>query len=260
MSASSRLAVIHYFVFVLLLSTPFWVIGGFADWEPLPGIPVSALMVIVPPLVASAYIARTEGYAAALRWIKGAFSPTALRRVRWVLIAVLLPPATLAAAYVIMLLGGYSVPKPNLSVVHIVLLLAIFVVPAALEELGWCNFALAKLQQTMSALGASLVIGVVWAVWHLVPLLQAGRSFAWIGSWFVGTVALRVLITWIFNNSGGSVLLAALFHASVNVSWQSFPIRGSHYDPAIHAVVLVIVSGFIAATLRGKTLTREVHD
>ena len=75
MSASSRLAVIHYFVFVLLLSTPFWVIGGFADWEPLPGIPVSALMVIVPALVAFAYIVRTEGYAAALRWIKGAFSP-----------------------------------------------------------------------------------------------------------------------------------------------------------------------------------------
>lgn len=260
MSTSSKAAVTRYFIIVLLLSTPFWVIGGFSDWEPLPGVPVSALMVIVPPLVAFAYLARMEGYAAALRWIKSAFSLIALRRVRWVLIAILLPPATLAAAYALMLLGGYTLPKPDLSVVHIVLLLAIFAIPAALEELGWCNFALVKLQQTMSALGASLVIGVVWAVWHLVPLLQAGRSFVWIGSWFVGTVALRVLITWIFNNSAGSVLLAALFHASVNVSWQSFPIRGSHYDPAMHAVVLVIVTGVIVATFRGTTLTREVQN
>lgn len=256
MRTSSRQAVTRYVVSVLLLSTPFWVIGGFSDWEPLPGIPVSALMVIVPALAAFGFIARAEGYAAAIQWVKGAFSPTALRRVRWVLIAILLPPATLAATYALMLLGGYAIPKPDLSVVHIVLLLAVFLVPAALEELGWCGFALAKLQQNLSAFGASLVIGVVWAVWHLVPLIQAGRSFVWIGSWFVGTVALRVLITWIFNSSAGSVLLAALFHASVNVSWQSFPIRGSHYDPATHAVVLVIVSGVIVSAFGAKTLTR----
>ena len=256
MRTSSTRAVKHYFIIVLLLSTPFWLIGGFSDWEPLPGLPVSALMVIVPALVAFAYMARVEGYDAALQWIKGALSPIALRRVRWVLVAILLPPATLAAAYALMLLGGYTIPEPDLSVVHIVLLLAIFLIPATLEELGWCSFALVKLQQNMSAFGASLLLGVVWAVWHLVPLLQAGRSFMWIGSWFVGTVALRVLITWLFNNSAGSVLLAALFHASVNVSWQSFPVQGSHYDPAIHAVVLVIVSGAIVSAFGAKTLTR----
>ena len=246
----------HYFLIVLLLSIPFWTIGMLSGWEALPGVPASALMVIVPGVAAIGLIVRSEGVEEALWWIMGALNLPAVNREWWVLIALLLPPSILAVAYAVMRLGNDPLPTPDSGVLWFLVLIGIFMLPALLEELGWTGFALEKLQQRLSALNASIVIGVVWAIWHLVPLLQLGRSMTWIIWWAIGTIALRVMITWIYNNGARSVLLAALFHASVNASWQSFPVQGSHYDPAIHAVLLVVVVALIVAVFGGNTLTR----
>ena len=256
MTNSSNLGVSAYFGAVLALSAPFWILGAFSSWGPFPGVPLSALMVVVPGMVAFWFVARDTGYTAAAQWLRDALRLNALRRVGWVLVAGLLPPATLLVAYIAMLLGGQSMPDPQVDAIDIAVLLAIFLVPAVFEELGWCNFALVRLQRRMSALNASLVIGVVWIVWHLIPLLQVGRSLAWIGWWCAGTLALRVLITWVFNNAAGSALIAALCHASVNVSWQLFPVRGSHYDPAIHAPITVAVAILVVVAFRAQLLAR----
>ena len=246
----------RYFMLVLLLSVPFWALGEFAGIEALPGVPASALMVIVPALVAVGLVGRSDGVEVALWWINAALNTVALRRPIWVLTALLLPPVTFAAAYGVMRLGGYSMPAPETGVVGFVLLVAVFILPALLEELGWSSFALEKLQRRMSAFSASIVIGAIWAVWHLVPLIQIGRSIAWIASWAAATVMLRVLITWVYNRGGGNVLLAALFHASVNAGWQSFPVRGSHYDPAVHAIVLVATTALLIGAFGTSALAR----
>jgi uncharacterized protein len=75
------------------------------------------------------------------------------------------------------------------------------------------------MQARCSALTASLVIGLVWALWH-VPLFfmvgtsQATMSFAW---FTVQAVALSIVLTWAYNGTGGSVLLVVLAHAALNV-------------------------------------------
>ena len=248
-----------FFIAVMLASLPFWVVGQTTWWTILPGVPLSALMVLVPGLVAFAFVARATGVSAAVQWLATALRPSALKRVGWLLIALLMPSALLVAAYVAMLASGLQLPNPQISFVSAAVLLATFFIPAVFEEVGWSGFALVALQRRMSALNASLVIGAIWAAWHFIPLLQVERSVAWIGWWSVTTVALRILITWIFNNAGESVLLAALFHASENASWQSFPIRGSHYDPAVHAVVLALVCCVVVAVFGSRTLTRRTE-
>jgi hypothetical protein len=55
-------------------------------------------------------------------------------------------------------------------------------------------------------------------------------------------VATRILHTWLYNNTGKSVFGAALFHAMTNVSWQMLPNHGSHYDPRINGIILVMVA------------------
>ena len=71
----------------------------------------------------------------------------------------------------------------------------------------------------------------MWAVWHWVPLMQAHRSPAWIAWWFLYTVASRVLIVWLYNNTGKSVFAAILYHDIMNVSWLLFPNYVSHWNP-----------------------------
>lgn len=242
----------------MLLSAPFWLAGAFSGWEPLPGVPLSAAMVVVPGLVAIAFVVRTAGLSEAIQWLRSTLGMVVPGRRPWLLLAILVPPAIMFASYLLMLVSGDEMPDPELDVVQSALLLLIFVIPALLEEIGWSGFALDRLQQQWSALAASLFIGVIWAAWHFLPLVQAGRTIGWIAWWSVGTVALRILTSWIFNNAGHSTLAAALFHASENAGWQSFPNNGSHYEPAIHALVLVVASGAIVFKFGGKTLERRI--
>jgi membrane protease YdiL (CAAX protease family) len=93
-----------------------------------------------------------------------------------------------------------------------------FFVAAECEELGWSGYATDPLQERSNALVASLLIGLVWSEFHFVPLLQAHRTLEWIAWWSLGTVSLRVLLVWLYNNTGQSVFVTALAHAMGNLS------------------------------------------
>jgi len=103
-----------------------------------------------------------------------------------------------------------------------------------------------------------LIVGVVWAAMHIVPDVQAHQTSAWIAGQRSFSVALRVLIVWVYNNTGRSVLAAVLFHATDNVSvFSIFPDDGdSHYDPAVTAVLTAITAVIVAVLWGARTLAR----
>jgi hypothetical protein len=67
---------------------------------------------------------------------------------------------------------------------------------------------------------------------------------------------LRILIVWLYNNTGKSVLAAILFHDMVNVSEFSFPNEGSYYDPFITGAILVVIVVIVTFFWGSKTLAR----
>ena len=99
------------------------------------------------------------------------------------------------------------------------------------EELGWSGYAIDPLQARWGALPASVGLGLFGAAYHYPGLVEIHRSFEWIVGWSLGTVASRVIIVWLYNNSGKRVFAAALFHMTINLTWQLFPVNGSFYDP-----------------------------
>jgi uncharacterized protein len=101
---------------------------------------------------------------------------------------------------------------------------------------------------------SSLAIGLIWAMWHYVPLLEAGRTPAWIAWWSLGTVAARVIIVWLYDNTGGSVLAAAIFHDMVNVTYSLFPVNDSYFNPAVTGVIeaAIAVAIIIAQEIRRR--------
>ena len=112
------------------------------------------------------------------------------------------------------------------------------------------------MQDRWGALLAAILLGVVWALFHLVGDLQGGHSLGWIAWQRSGAVALRVLIAWAYNNTGKSVLAAVLLHAMDNVAWQLTLMNGSYYDPALTAPITG-VAAVIATYLWGpKTLAQ----
>jgi hypothetical protein len=61
-------------------------------------------------------------------------------------------------------------------------------------------------------------------------------------------------MVWLFNNTGKSVFAVSLFHMTINVAWQSFPINGSYYNPQINALILIVLAILIIAAWRSASL------
>jgi hypothetical protein len=117
------------------------------------------------------------------------------------------------------------------------------------------------MQARWAALPASLLLGLIWAAFHIVPLLEAGRALAWIGWWTLGTVGLRVLLIWIYNNTGHSVFAAALCHAMANLSsigpFLDFGPGGFSYDAQQISGILLAVAAVVVIAIWGpRTLMR----
>jgi membrane protease YdiL (CAAX protease family) len=69
-------------------------------------------------------------------------------------------------------------------------------------------------------------------------------------------VASRVIIVWLYNNTGKSVFVAALFHAMINLTWQVFPINGSYYDPRVTGLITALVAVAVVIVWGSRTLVR----
>src|SRR5215207_9296696 len=139
----------------------------------------------------------------------------------WYLV-VLLGPVVLAGGAVGLntLMGG---PAPSLgnTLLGVVIMWIIFIFPGSAlgEEIGWRGYALPRLQTGRSALSASLILAPIWALWHL-PLWLTGapaRTPLLYAAFVVSAFALSVITTWVYNSTGGSILMVVLLHASANV-------------------------------------------
>lgn len=122
------------------------------------------------------------------------------------------------------------------------------------EEWGWRGYVLPRLQAKYNALTASLIVGAIWAFWHLPKFLGTGmggeRSFAW---FTVVHLALAVLYTWLYNNTRGSILLAVLFHATGNTAGMFLPIQFAVPGGIVEnmLVVLYIVAAVVVTLVAG---------
>ncbi len=143
----------------------------------------------------------------------------------WYLI-VLLGPAVfaLAVAGVQMLLGArWADVAPTaltLSLPTLLLTLVLLTVTDGLgEEVAWRGYALPRLLDRFNPVPASLILGALWATWHLPLIWTDGAAIEGLPVWLLyGDVGAKSLIfTWVFLRTRGSVLIAALLHASTNL-------------------------------------------
>jgi len=131
------------------------------------------------------------------------------------------------------------------------------------EEFGWRGFALVQLQKRHTALTASLVIGIMWGLWHLPAFLipWSSQHNLPVIVFLLHDIALSVIFTWIFNNTSGSVLLVMLAHAAFNLSITILPVlpstAGSELPLLIAVGLLYLFALIVLVVFRPKTLMRK---
>ncbi len=254
--ASRSRSPLKFFLLVFALSIPFGLIGAVTNLQLLPGLPVSSLMLVCPAIAASILVYRENEAAGVIELLKRSFDYKRIRAKVWYAPIVLLMPGEVVLMYGLMHLIGLPLPTPQFPALVAPAMLLAFFFAALGEELGWSGFVIDPMQDLWSALQASILLGLVWAAWHIVPLVQAHRSPAWIAWWCLYTVAQRVLIVWLYNNTGKSVFAAALYHAMMNASWMLFPNYGSHWDPRIAGLISAFAAATVTVLWGPRTLAR----
>lgn len=143
----------------------------------------------------------------------------------WYAVAIFLPIAVRGLAIVAVTTiqndSGPLVLQPAESIARIAVLMVLLV---PFEEVGWRGYALPILQRRYSPLASGVILGGIWGLWHL-PLAWAcvghqQSSDPWTYMvWFLATIIpVSCLVTFLFNGTGESVLLASLFHVSINTA------------------------------------------
>jgi CAAX protease family protein len=210
--------------------------------------------------------------AAALTGGRDAVRELGARLVRWRVgwqwyLVVILGPAVFSvvvAGIYVMLGGAWSEAAPAALLEGPLMMLPLFLVILTLtdglgEELAWRGFALPRLLTRYNALLASVVLGLIWALWHLPLLWTDGNGMFHLPVWLLlsDITAKSVLFTWVFLHTRGSVLIAMLFHGATNLFIVS-PEVASNGDLglAVLAMVAKWVLVGIVLVVAGPSLVR----
>ena len=259
MSASVKQSPLTFFVLVFVLALPFWLLGALAGGltKALPiNLPITALG-FVCPMTAAVILRYREQQSRGVKQLLGrVFDLKRTRQKLWYVPAILFMPIIMVLSYVVLRLRGVPLPEPYIPLLAIPIFFLVFFIGAIGEEVGWSGYAIDPLQDRWGAFIASLILGGVEAIWHLVPYIQTHISPAWIAWQSMRTVGFRVLIVWLYNNTGKSVFVAILFHTMFNVSEFLFPNYGSHYDPASTVILITITAAIVTFFWGAKTLAR----
>jgi membrane protease YdiL (CAAX protease family) len=158
-----------------------------------------------------------------LRWRVG---------IRWYAIALLAAPLLMMAIYLVLsILSPKFLPgifSSDDKTSHLVMGLVTGLMAGFFEELGWTGFATPRLRQRYNILQTGLIIGLPWAVWHILPALWLGyasgtlsgalSTASYLLDPFLFLVGSRVLIVWVYDRTGESLFLAMLMHMSLTSS------------------------------------------
>lgn len=202
----------------------FWLLAILEARGLISSLPVPALFLgAFGPMVASVAITAQEGGRAGLRLLLSRVTRWRVAPV-WYAVAILGPIAlTLGTMVLNVAFGGRP---PELSAIVgalptvMVLSLYMLVQVGIGEEVGWRGYALPKLQSGYSALISSVILGVLWALWHLPVFFNPDTSYTNTPFWafLIFLIPFAILYTWVLNGTGGSILLVMVLHAVTNAS------------------------------------------
>jgi membrane protease YdiL (CAAX protease family) len=186
---------------------------------------------------------------------------------RWYLFALVGVPVVMALGTLIVP-GGLAallalVPGYVLTYLASFVLIAILGGPL-LEEPGWRGFALPRLQLLHGPFVGTLILGLLWALWHLPEFLvpswaaqSGGSDFFAIVKFVIIAISFAIVITWVFNNTIGSLFIAILVHASID---DFSGLLGVLFSPSDVSTSLLVSFGPLALLLIALTRGRLGYE
>lgn len=219
---------------------------------------LSFLTVFTPSLVAIGWVLGLDGRGG----VKRLFIDPMMHQfeLRWLLIALLVFPGIAVLAVGLHSLAGG--PSLALRTSQLFPQLVVILMISLGEEFGWRGYLLPKLQEKYNALKASLILGIIWSLWHWPgSLIGVGTPqnmpfivfMAWV-------VTATIVITWVYNNTG-NLLMAVVMHSMANITFNYLPLlpefAGQWHTFLLFLMILMLFTAAVVWHYGGRRMTRE---
>lgn len=257
-SAKTPKNVTAFFVLTFVLSLPFYILAIFVQEMA----DAASFMIVFTPMISALILTfRENGSDGAKKLIKRSFDFKKITRKMWYApILFIMPIVSLAVLFILGFIGealGESVFPLGMAPI----LLPMFFFMALVEEVGWTGYAYDPMEERWNAFRASLILGIIWAAWHIpIYVFVGGQTLLWTAGQVLVMIGLRILLGWIYNNTGKSLFAAILFHAVYNVPVTVLPIFENPLGPVITAVLVIITVVIITKVWDPQTLTQLRRD
>lgn len=249
----------NFLLVLFVVSIPPVIFGSIYDVQIFPGFNLYQLPLAMPMVVALILTYRENGKAGLIALLKRTCDFRNIKSEAWFLPMLLMIPSIGFIEYLIQRFSGTSIPAPQFSWGTLAYISVFFMTYG--EELGWTGYLIDPMQERWSALKSGILLGMVWAVIHFPIHFINGYSFEWIFWHGVYTVAVRVLMVWIYNNAGKSLFAMALTHWTFGMFWSLWPVENLHrvvsfYDPRIMAFTAALYAVIVTLLWGSKTLAQ----
>jgi membrane protease YdiL (CAAX protease family) len=261
MKPSGKRSLVNFLLLLFGLSTPCWVLGAIYDVQIFPGFKLFQLPLAMPMVAALVLIYRENGKPGLITLLKRTYDFHNFKPRIWFLPILLIYPGIGFLNYWIQRFSGTSIPSPHFSFAVLLGYSTVFFMTYG-EELGLTGYAIDPMQQRYSALRSGILLGLVWAGYHIPGFIISGYySFEWIFWHALYTIATRILFVWVYNNSGKSLFSMALFHWTFGLFWSLWPQENLQqavpfYAPRISAIIAIICTILVAFLWGPKTLAK----
>ena len=255
-----RRSPVAFFILLLVLGAPIVV---FANVQVLPNIPLFTFGAWLPATSALILSYQENRTAGVVQLLRRSIDFKRIKSRIWYLPILLTWPFIVSVQCGLGFLSGLPVSSPHVSL-WMPLIVAILIIAALGEELGWMGYVFEPMQDRLGALGASMLLGVVWAATHIPYFLPSGASLSWIAWQLVYVAATRVVFAWVFDNTGKSVFAITIMHTLFNLVWLLFPRDAnlvglsvpSFYSPRSLALTTIGLAALVTFLWGPKTFTQ----
>jgi membrane protease YdiL (CAAX protease family) len=245
---AARHDLVLFFVLAYLLS---WVL-----WPLVILNPTSSPLVPFGPLIAAVVVSLLAGGRRELWALLRQLTRWRVHPI-WYVFALIGPFAVAGVAAALAVATGAPMQRSgayaNLGAVGYTFLSTIIIV-GLFEEVGWRGFALPRLERRLDAIWAALVLGVLWALWHLPELISDATRQRPPLQFLVWALALSVIFTWLYNSTNGSLPIVIICHAAIDTAGRYLLLEFSEQSYQVVwwfmvglyvaiAIIVVVVAG-----------------
>lgn len=261
-SSRKQILVIQFFILVVLISLPFWIIAIFVNSSGLPdNLPVTDIGATFVPMVSAIILTARYLNKKDVKRLLARIIDIRKLKIPWLILTITLMPIAFYITYFLMKEVGINFPANYKIPINAFFLFIAFFIAAIGEEIGYMGFVIDRLLEKYNTLKSGLIIGVFWSLWHLPSMIQIGQKAELIIIGLIATIAFRVLYSWLYIRTNGCVFSVILMHAIGNTARSIFP-GGRTYFEKMNGIIGYSVICFIALLIiiiDWKVMTSKIN-